>query len=46
MVSLHTGRALDPAQIAGIVHLIASSVPQLTNDNVSVIDQEGSLLTM
>ncbi len=45
MVNLHTGRALDPAQIAGIVHLIASSVPQLTNDNVSVIDQDGTLLT-
>ncbi|KAB2970543.1 flagellar M-ring protein FliF, partial [Zoogloea sp.] len=45
MVSLHTGRALDPSQIAGIVHLIASSVPNLTNDNVSVIDQDGALLT-
>mgnify|MGYP002136099967 CR=1 FL=1 len=45
MVNLHTGRALDPTQIAGIVHLIASSVPQLTNDNVSVIDQNGNLLT-
>ena len=45
MVNLHTGRALDPGQIAGIVHLIASSVPQLTNDNVSVIDQNGNLLT-
>jgi len=45
MVHLHTGRALDPTQIAGIVHLIASSVPQLTNDNVSVIDQSGNLLT-
>lgn len=45
MVHLHTGRALDPTQLAGIVHLIASSVPQLTNDNVSVIDQNGNLLT-
>ena len=45
MVNLHTGRALDPTQLAGIVHLIASSVPQLTNDNVSVIDQNGNLLT-
>ena len=45
MVNLHTGRALDPTQLAGIVHLISSSVPQLTNDNVSVIDQDGTLLT-
>ena len=45
MVNLHTGRSLDQAQIAGIVHLISSSVPNLSNDNVSVIDQDGSLLT-
>ena len=45
MVNLHTGRNLDQAQIAGIVHLISSSVPNLSNDNVSVIDQDGSLLT-
>lgn len=45
MVNLHTGRSLDPAQIAGIVHLISSSVPNLSNDNVSVIDQDGTLLT-
>ncbi|MBS0372357.1 MAG: flagellar M-ring protein FliF [Proteobacteria bacterium] len=45
MVNLRTGRALAPSQIAGIVHLIASSVPNLTNDNVSVIDQDGALLT-
>ena len=45
MVNLHTGRSLDQAQIAGIVHLISSSVPNLANDNVSVIDQDGSLLT-
>jgi flagellar M-ring protein FliF len=44
MVNLHRPR-LDQAQIAGIVHLISSSVPNLTNDNVSVIDQDGSLLT-
>jgi len=45
LVNLHTGRTLDAAQVAGIVHLISSSVPQLSNDNVSVIDQDGSLLT-
>ena len=31
-----TPAAPRPGQIAGIVHLIASSVPNLTNDNVSV----------
>ena len=45
MVNLHQSRSLDPSQVAGIVHLVASSVPNLTNDNVSVIDQDGNLLT-
>ncbi|NMG45894.1 flagellar basal body M-ring protein FliF [Aromatoleum toluvorans] len=45
MVNLHPGRAMDAAQVAGIVHLVASSVPQLTSDHVSVIDQNGTLLT-
>ncbi|WP_374491589.1 flagellar basal-body MS-ring/collar protein FliF [Zoogloea sp.] len=45
MVNLHQSRSLDKAQVAGIVHLVASSVPNLTNDNVSVIDQDGNLLT-
>ena len=31
VLTLHQGRALDPAQIAGIVHLVASSVPELKN---------------
>ena len=45
LVSLRPGRALDPAQIAGIVHLVSSSVPQLNPANISVIDQEGNLLS-
>ncbi|WP_407278260.1 flagellar basal-body MS-ring/collar protein FliF [Aromatoleum evansii] len=45
MVNLHPGRTMDSAQVAGIVHLVASSVPQLANDHVSVIDQNGTLLT-
>jgi flagellar M-ring protein FliF len=45
MVNLHTGRTLDRSQIAGIVHLIASSVPELSPQAVSVIDQQGSLLS-
>ncbi|AYH43100.1 flagellar basal-body MS-ring/collar protein FliF [Azoarcus sp. DN11] len=45
LVNLHPGRAMDAAQVAGIVHLVASSVPQLTSDHVSVIDQNGTLLT-
>lgn len=39
------GRMLDPAQIAGVVHLVSSSVPQLSPDDVSVIDERGTLLS-
>jgi flagellar M-ring protein FliF len=45
MLNLHVGRTLDKAQISGIVHLIASSVPELSPQAVSVIDQQGSLLS-
>jgi flagellar M-ring protein FliF len=45
LLTLHAGRALDRQQIAGIVHLVASSVPQLSPDNVNVIDQNGALLS-
>ncbi|MEW6164221.1 MAG: flagellar basal-body MS-ring/collar protein FliF [Pseudomonadota bacterium] len=45
LVSLQPGRSLDGAQIAGIVHLVSSSVPQLNPTNVSVIDQDGSLVS-
>ncbi len=44
LVQLHPGKTLDRAQVAGIVHLIASSVPELTTKNVSVVDQHGTLL--
>lgn len=45
MVNLYPGRSMDATQVAGVVHLVASSVPQLANDRVSVIDQNGTLLT-
>jgi flagellar M-ring protein FliF len=45
LVTLHPGRALDRSQIAGIVHLVASSVPEMTPKAVSVIDQTGALLS-
>lgn len=45
LVNLQPGRALDAAQIAGIVHLVASSVPQLETDHVTVVDQSGTLLS-
>ncbi|MEY4748219.1 MAG: hypothetical protein RIQ60_433 [Pseudomonadota bacterium] len=45
LLSLHPGRALDRAQVAGIVHLVSSSVPDLNPKAVSVLDQSGALLS-
>ena len=45
LLSLHPGRTLDRAQVAGIVHLVSSRVPELDPKSVSVLDQSGALLT-
>ncbi|MGD9943422.1 MAG: flagellar basal-body MS-ring/collar protein FliF [Burkholderiaceae bacterium] len=45
LLTLHSGRSLDRGQVAGIVHLVAASVPDLAPRQVSVIDQNGSLLS-
>lgn len=45
LLTLHPGRTLDRAQVAGIVHLVSSSVPELDPKGVSVLDQTGALLT-
>jgi flagellar M-ring protein FliF len=45
MLNLYPGRNLDAGQIAGITHLVSSSVPQLPASNVTVIDQSGALLS-
>ena len=45
LVSLYPGRGLDRAQLAGIVHLVASSVPELAPSAVSVLDDTGKLLS-
>ena len=45
LVNLHPGRALDPGQVQSIVHLVSSSVPELSPNNVTVVDQAGNLLT-
>ncbi len=45
MLTLHPGRTLDRTQLAGIVHLVASSVPELSAKAVSVVDGDGNLLT-
>ena len=45
LVSLYAGRELDKSQVAGIVHLIAGSVPEMPPGNVTIIDQSGRMLT-
>jgi flagellar M-ring protein FliF len=45
LLTLHPGRALDRAQVAGIVHLVSSSVPEMNPKAVSVLDQTGALLS-
>lgn len=45
LVELHPGRVLTPQQVASIVHVVSSSVPELPASAVTVVDQSGSLLT-
>ena len=45
VLSLYPGRTLDRGQIAGIVHLVSSSVPEMSPKAVSVVDQSGALLS-
>src|SRR5271154_2412001 len=44
MLQLYPGRRLEPGQVAAIVHLVASSVPELVASDVTLVDQAGSLL--
>ncbi len=44
-VKLADGRALGLEQIRSIVHIVSSSIPNMTSDNVTVVDQYGSLLS-
>ncbi|WOB09816.1 flagellar basal-body MS-ring/collar protein FliF [Piscinibacter gummiphilus] len=45
MLTLYPGRTLDRSQVAGIVHLVSSSVPEMNPKAVSVLDQTGALLS-
>lgn len=45
MVVMQRGRTLNPMQVEGIQHLVASSVPGLLTDNVTVTDKDGHLLS-
>jgi flagellar M-ring protein FliF len=45
MLQLYPGRVLDHGQVGAIVHLVASSVPELAASDVTVVDQAGTLLS-
>ncbi|RXZ32823.1 flagellar basal body M-ring protein FliF [Oxalobacteraceae bacterium CAVE-383] len=45
ILNLRAGRVLDNEQVSAIVHLVASSVPDLPPKNVTIIDQNGNLLS-
>ncbi|ASU38298.1 flagellar M-ring protein FliF [Herbaspirillum sp. meg3] len=45
ILSLYPGRMLDPQQVSAIVHLVASSVPELSPKAVTIVDQNGNLLS-
>ena len=45
MLRLASGRTLTDAQVSAIVHLVASSVPELSPDQSSLVDQNGGLLS-
>ena len=45
VLTLHRGRTIDEGQISAIVHLISSSVPELSAKSITVVDQAGNLLS-
>jgi flagellar M-ring protein FliF len=45
VVSSYSGRVIEPSHVKAIVHMVASSVPFLSAENVTVVDTTGNLLT-
>lgn len=45
ILNLFRGRVINEGQVAAIVHLVAASVPNMTPEAITVIDQSGQLLT-
>ena len=44
-VELLSGRELERQQVKSIMHLVANSVPEMKAEDVTVVDQSGSLLS-
>ncbi|WP_294045994.1 flagellar basal-body MS-ring/collar protein FliF [Sphingomonas sp.] len=45
VLKLQGGRSLSDAQVGSIVNLVASSVPGMKPENVTIVDQAGALLS-
>lgn len=45
LLELYPGRTLEPSQVMAIVNLVATSVPELSKSQVTVVDQKGNLLS-
>ncbi|ROL81924.1 flagellar M-ring protein FliF [Pseudomonas protegens] len=45
LIELYSGRSLEPGQVMAIVNLVATSVPELSKSQVTVVDQKGNLLS-
>ncbi|TAK89948.1 MAG: flagellar basal body M-ring protein FliF [Burkholderiaceae bacterium] len=45
LLNLFPGKTLERSQIAGIAHLVSSSLPDLPLSSVSIVDQNGTLLS-
>ena len=45
LVELYSGRSLEPSQVVAIVNLVATSVPELSKSQITVVDQKGTLLS-
>ena len=44
-VQLPYGRTLGASQVTAIVHLVSSSIPNMSKQDVTVVDQNGALLS-
>ena len=45
IVDLYNGHRLEPHQVGAIVHMVSASVASMAPDHVTVIDQQGNLLS-
>jgi len=45
IITPYAGRSVSQNQVQALIHLVASSVPLMTPENVAVVDNQGKLIT-